>query len=246
LASIGDDVLQARPGSHDLRPTRPAAVRTPLSHQPHHALGCKRQQHGRAMPAALVETQPPARAPDRPKRAPPAGAPLAPLPAAPSGLPGPGWAPALGARGAPPKSRWASGCTPSPRQHVAWPHTGLQLQTRRATAPRFPPCAARLLAPGRRHCSRRPGRSRPLARRGGQAGRGWCDSSRWGATAASPPPRATEDGGGMTHPGRNGAMQPGREPPRSKRARTGFLDQEAHWLQSRCIVNLNFSKKQLS
>jgi len=42
LASIGDDVLQARPVGDDLAPTLPAAIRSPFACHPRHAAGFDR------------------------------------------------------------------------------------------------------------------------------------------------------------------------------------------------------------
>jgi hypothetical protein len=49
LASLGDDVLQARPVGDDLAPTLPAAIRTPVARHPRHAGGGDRHQHRLAM-----------------------------------------------------------------------------------------------------------------------------------------------------------------------------------------------------
>src|SRR5262245_59536512 len=72
------------------------------------------------------------------------------------------------------------------------------------------------------------------------------DSGATRATVLRPPshrsPSATDDGGGIANPGCNGYIQHGSEPPRSKLGQTWFIDQEAHLLQSRVIVNSHSSK----
>src|SRR5262245_8529360 len=59
-------------------------------------------------------------------------------------------------------------------------------------------------------------------------------------------PRATEDGGGIVNPGLNRYIHHGSEPPRSKLGQTWFIDDEAHLLQNRLIVNSNSSKNRYS
>src|SRR5207302_699285 len=70
------------------------------------------------------------------------------------------------------------------------------------------------------------------------------------ATVVRPPrhcsPSATEDGGSIANPGLNRYIQHGSEPPRSKLGQTWFIDDEAHLLQSRVIVNSNSSKNRYS
>jgi hypothetical protein len=70
------------------------------------------------------------------------------------------------------------------------------------------------------------------------------------ATLLRPPrhrsPSATDNGGGIANPGLNGYIQHGSEPPRSKLGQTWFIDQEAHLLQRRVIVNSNSSKNSYS
>src|SRR5262245_28238925 len=76
------------------------------------------------------------------------------------------------------------------------------------------------------------------------------DSGATRATVLRPPshrsPSATDDGGGIANPGCNGYIQHGSEPPRSKLGQTWFIDQEAHLLQSRVIVNSHSSKNRYS
>ena len=76
------------------------------------------------------------------------------------------------------------------------------------------------------------------------------DSGATRATLLGPPrhraPSATEDGGGMANPGLNRSMQHGSAPPRAQVGQTWFIHDEAHWLQSRVIVNANASKNRYS
>ena len=101
-------------------------------------------------------------------------------------------------------------------------------------------------APGRRHCSHPPVRSRRLVLRAGHACPRRCDYRHGVAPAESRSPRAPEDGGGMAQPGGHGSLQHGREPPRSQLGQTWFTGHEAHLLPSRFIVNAHSSKNRHS